>query len=217
MEMERPRKIRFELQFKGQKAVQVYDGSAGWKYRPYLNRVDVEPYTADEIKLASTQSDLDGPLMNYAAKGTRVELEGTEKVEGQNAYKLKLTTKQGSVLHVWINAQTFLEAKVEGQPRRLDGKEHPVEIYYRDYRKVNGLEIPFLLETRVLPSPTTRGKLPQVAYPAEQIVIETIVVNPNLEASRFTKPEPVAEVSPTKRQAITLQKGNLQTRSTTVP
>ena len=36
MELKRPRKMRFELQFSGQTAIQVFDGANGWKLRPYL-------------------------------------------------------------------------------------------------------------------------------------------------------------------------------------
>ena len=188
LEMQRPRKQRFEIQFRGQTALQVYDGKNGWKLRPYLNRLEVEPYTADELKIASMQSELDGPLVDYAAKGTRLELAGFEKVEGRDTYKLKLTLQSGQSMHLWIDAQTFLETKVEGQPRRLDGKMHPVEIYYRDYRSVNGLQIPFLLETRVLPFEDAEQQKSVSSIPAEKIVIEKVVVNPKLEASRFTKP-----------------------------
>jgi len=132
MELERSRKIRFELQFNGQTAIQVYDGANGWKLRPFLNRREVEPYTAEEMKIASTQLDLDGPLVDYAAKQTQIELAGVEKVEGRDAYRLKLKMKDGQAIHVWIDAQTFLEVKIEGQPRRLDGSYHPVEVYYRE-------------------------------------------------------------------------------------
>src|SRR5262249_41435699 len=51
MELKRPRKMRFELQFNGQTAVQVFDGANGWKFRPFLNRRVVEPYTSDELKM----------------------------------------------------------------------------------------------------------------------------------------------------------------------
>jgi hypothetical protein len=68
-------------------------------------------------------------LVDYAAKGTRIDLDGIEKVDGRDAYKLKLTLKNGEAMHVWIDAETFLEAKIEGTPRRLDGKYHPVEVY----------------------------------------------------------------------------------------
>ena len=190
MELKRPRKMRFELQFNGKTAIQVYDGVNGWKLRPFLNRLEVEPYTADEMKIASTQADLDGPLVDYAAKGTRVELAGTEKVEGRDTYKLKLTMKSGQAIHVWIDAHTFLETKIEGQPRTLDGTEHPVEVYFRDYRPVDGLQIPYLLETRVLPVTKTATGLRDTPVPPERITIEKVEVNPKLEELLFTEPQP---------------------------
>jgi len=188
MELKRGRKTRFELQFAGKTAIQVYNGASGWKLRPFLNRMEVEPYTPEELKIASTQSDLDGPLVDYAAKGSRIELDGVEKVEGRDTYKLKVIEKTGYTFHVWVDAETFLEAKVEGQPRRLDGTDHPVEVYYRDYRAVDGLRIPFVLETRVLPVPRTAlGR--DTPVPPEKIVIDKILVNPKFDEQLFSKLE----------------------------
>jgi len=189
MEMKRPRKMRIELKFNGQTAIQVFDGTNGWKLRPFLNRRVVEPYTMDEMKLGAMQSDLDGPLVDYAAKGTQIGLDGMEKVEDRDTYKLKLTMKSGQSIHVWIDAQTFLETKIEGQPRRLDGIYHPVEVYYRDYRPVNGLQIPFLMETKVLRLAQGSAMLRDPSVPPERITIDKVVVNPNLEESRFSKPD----------------------------
>jgi hypothetical protein len=192
MEMQRSRKMRFELQFNGQTAVQVYDGTNGWKVRPFLNRNEVESYTPEELKTASLQTDIDGPLVDYTAKGTQIDIDGAEKVDNRDTYKLKLTLKDGRTLHVWIDATTFLEAKIEGVPRRLDGQDHPVEIYYRDYRAVSGLQIPFVLETRVLPVAKQAKGFPGAVnagqIPVEKIVIEKVEVNPKLDASVFSKP-----------------------------
>ena len=194
MDMARPRKAHFQIKFNGKTAIQVYDGTNGWKLRPYLNRLDVEPFTAEELKVSSMQPELDGPLVDYAAKDTRIELEGMEKVEERDAYRLKLTLKDGRALHVWIDAHSFLEAKIEGQPRRLDGIDHPVEVHYRDYRNVKGLQIPFILETKVLPS-TKKSAVRETPIPSEKIVIESVVVNPKLDASFFSKPQPSAALS----------------------
>jgi len=195
MELKRGRKMRFELQFAGKTAIQVYDGTNGWKLRPFLNRMEVESYTADELKKASMQSDLDGLLVDYAAKGSRIDLEGAEKVEGRDTYKLKVTEKNGQAVHVWVDAETFLETKAEGQPRRLDGTDHPVELYYRDYRTVDGLQIPFVLETRVLPVGRTALGLRDTPVPTEKIVIDKVVVNPKLEEKLFSKLAVPATVS----------------------
>jgi len=192
MEMKRPRKMRVELVFKGQTAIQVFDGANGWKLRPFLNRRVVEPYTEEEMKRASMQADLDGPLVDYAAKGTKIELDGVEKVEDRDNYKLKLTMNNGQSIHVWIDAQSFLESKIEGQPRRLDGVDRPVEVYYRDYRPVNGLQIPYVLETKVLPAAQKLPGLRQTPVPTEKIIIEKVAVNPKLDESLFSKPDPGA-------------------------
>jgi outer membrane lipoprotein-sorting protein len=177
LEKRRPRKMRVELVFANDTAVQVYDGASGWKLRPYLGRRDVEPYSPEELKSASFESDVDGPLVDYATKGNKVELEGVEKVEGHDAYKLKLTMKSDQVQHIWVDAGTFLEVKVEGTPRRMDGKMRPVWIYLRDYKDVNGLMIPYVIETEVQGNKDTH-----------KMIIESVVVNPKLEDSLFTKP-----------------------------
>jgi hypothetical protein len=188
MDLERPRKMRFEFEFAGQTAIQVYDGANGWKLRPFLNRRVVENFTEDELKVSATQADLDGPLVDYAAKGTRVELAGMEKVEGHDTYEIKMTMRSGQALHVWIDAQTFLETKIEGQPRRMDGTDHPVEVYFRDYREVSGLQIPFVLETRVLPVAKTATGFRDVPVPPESIVIDKVVMNPKFDEALFSKP-----------------------------
>lgn len=189
MELKRPGKMRMELQFNGQTAIQVYDGANGWKLRPFLNRQVVEPYTTEEMKMSSMQADVDGYLVDYAAKGTQIELVGMEKVEDRDTYKLKLTMKNGQAIHDWIDAQTFLEAKVEGQPRRLDGVYHPVEVYYRDYRPVSGLQIPHILETKVLQVARTAQGFKDPPVPAEKITIDKVLVNPKLDENHFSKPE----------------------------
>ena len=177
LEKKRPRKTRVELVFANDTAVQVYDGTNGWKLRPFLGRRDVEPYSPEELKSAAFESDLDGPLVDYATKGNKVELEGVEKVENHDAYKLKLTLKGGQVQHIWVDAETFLDIKVEGTPRRMDGKMRPVWIYLRDYKDVNGLMIPYVSETEVQGNRETH-----------KMIIESVVVNPKLEDSLFTKP-----------------------------
>jgi hypothetical protein len=178
LEMQRPRKSRLEIQFAGTTAEQVYDGTQGWKVRPFLGRRQVESYTAEELKSAASQADLDGPLIDYAAKGTSIALAGRETVDGVDAYKLSLTLKDKRVQNVWIDSRTFLEIKMEGEPRRLDGKAHPVWVYLRDYKKVDGLVMPTVYETSV-----------QGVKSTEKINVEKILVNPRLADVRFAKPE----------------------------
>jgi len=178
LEMKRPAKSRIEIEFAGKTAVQVYDGTKGWLLRPYLNRDDWEPFSPEQAKSQQGKWDLDGPLIDYAAQGTKVELAGVEPVEGRNAYKLKLTHKSGEVQNVWIDAKTFLDVKVEGTPRQMDGKMRTVWVTQRDFRSVKGVKVPFVLETAVDGYDDTH-----------KMIIEKVALNPQLEDSRFVKPK----------------------------
>ncbi len=178
MEMKRPRKSRVEVRFRDQTAFQVFNGEQGWKVRPFLNRSEVEPFTPAEAKMAANWEELDGPLIDYASKGTRISLQGIEPVEGRDAYKLKLTLKDGTERNLWIDAKTFLEAKIDGDPRKMDGKLHKVAILYRDFRSENGLSIPHVLETVV-----------EGVRQSHKMTIDEVAVNRPLADSVFEKPQ----------------------------
>src|SRR5581483_10793252 len=177
LDLKRANKMRLEILFAGKTAVQVYDGRHGWKLRPFLNRTDTEPFTKDEAKSEASRDDLDGPLIGAVARGSKVDLDGADLVDGQPAYKLKITQKNGDVKHVWVDAKTFLDVKIDGFPRRMDGKLHNVYVYQRDFRKVDGVMIPFVQETAVDGYADTH-----------KMVIEKAAVNPRLDDGLFAKP-----------------------------
>lgn len=185
MTMKRPHKSRFELNFDNQIAYQVYDGAQGWKVRPFLGRNVAEPYTAAEAKSAAETADLDGPLIDYAAKGSQIAMQGMETIEGHRAYKILLTTKDQRQRHVWIDASSFLELKVEGDPRRLDGRLHNVAVYYRDYRREGALTVPHVLETQVT---GVKQK--------HQMTIQRVAVNQPADDALFAKPQLPAQGQP---------------------
>ncbi len=176
LEQKRGRKTRLEIQFQGKTSIQVYDGTAGWKLRPFLGRKEVEKFSPQELKAASDLPDLDGPLMDYASKGIQVEADGIEKIDGRDSYKLKLTFKNGAVRHMWIDTNTFLEAQSDGEPIRLRGKLLQVRTTYKDYKSVQGLMLPFLQETTLEGSKKTR-----------KLIVENVAVNPKVDDSRLAK------------------------------
>jgi len=181
LEMKRPDKTRIEVEFGGKTAVQLFDGSSGWLLRPYLNRDDWEPYSAEQAAQARSQQsrwNLGGPLIDSTSRGAKVELIGVEPVEGHDAYKLELTEKAGEVQHVWIDAKSFLDVKVEGTPRRVDGKMRTVWVTQRDFRSVQGVMVPFMLDTAVEGAPDTH-----------KMIVEKVTINPRLDDSRFVKPK----------------------------
>lgn len=177
MDFKRPHMTRVEIKFKDQTSVQVYDGKSGWKLRPYLGRNKVEPFKANELKIAAGEQELDGPLVDYVRKGTRVELAGHDIVEGHDAYKLKLTLKDGQVRNVWVDAQSFLDIKIESENSK-GRKQQRIATVMSDYRAVQGLQVPFHLENHI------EG----VTVP-QRIQIDQVSVNPPLADNLFSKPQ----------------------------
>jgi hypothetical protein len=178
MDFKRPHMTRVELKVRDQTSVQVYDGRSGWKLRPYLGRHQLQAFTPVELKIAAGQQELDGPLVDYAGKGTRVEKSGIEQVAGKDAYKLKLTLKDGQVRTLWIDAQTFLDVQIASSNPKPSGKgQMQVATLMSDYRAVNGVQVPFHLENHV----------GGVTMP-QRILIEQVAVNPALADDLFGKP-----------------------------
>ncbi len=185
----RPRKSRLEIVFKDQTSVQVYDGTQGWKVRPFLNRNEVEAYTPAEMKSAAAEQDLDGPLVDYAAKDMQIAVAGAEPVEGHAAYKLKLTLRNGDKRNLWIDAGTFLELKIEGEPRKLDGRLRNVVVYFRNYKTEHGLTIPRVQETAV-----------EGVKQTYKMTISRVAMNEPLDDSLFQKPQLAALAASVPKQ-----------------
>lgn len=176
LQLKRPRKMRLEFLFDGQMVVQAFDGKAGWKRRPYLGRDGYELFKAQELEAAAGQAELDGPLIDYRAKGHRVVLLGRETVEGREAFKLAVTLSTGTVRHIYLDAESALEVKVDGS-RRLRGKDHGMQTFYRDYRAVEGLLVPHTLETRVDGAPGSN-----------KLLVDGVEINPDLAEGLFAPP-----------------------------
>ena len=139
---------RLEFTVQGLTAVQAYDGKNAWQIMPFTGKKDPELMSADEAKEVEEMADVDGPLVDYKSKGHQVELLGKEKVEGTDAYKLKVSLKNGDVLTVYIDADSFLTIKEETK-RTVRGTEQVVESAIGDYKEVDGLVIPFAIESGV--------------------------------------------------------------------
>lgn len=141
----RPDMVRTEFSWQGLTSISAYDGSTGWAIRPFRGRKDPEKMSADDIKGMQLQADMDGPLMDYKAKGNTVEYLGMEDVDGTDAHKLKVTLKNGDVRYVFLDPDYFLEIRFIDQTK-IRGVEEEAETDLGDYEQVNGVFLPFSIE-----------------------------------------------------------------------
>ena len=175
IEMKRPRNARMEFTIQGMTGVQAYDGQQAWGISP-MGSKQPEPMPAEMAKELDNQADIDGPLVDFKAKGHQVELVGKEKVEGSDAWKLKLTLKSGDVQHLYLDADSYLEIRSESK-RQVRGSEMEVETTIGDYKEVAGLLWPHSIQS------AAKGR------PEKQtIAIESIEVNAAIDDARFKMP-----------------------------
>ncbi len=175
----RPNKTHFEIKAQNQVALRVYDGTHGWKLRSLGNgKPELQPYTAEELSFAHDGQGIDGPLVDYQAKGVAVALDGVDEVEGRKAYRLSVKLPSGVAHHVWIDAQTFLDVKYDRESRNNFGQSGKLSVFYRNYKTIEGLQIPLTIESSG-----------DMAKGTDKMVIDKVVLNPPLEDMLFAKPE----------------------------
>lgn len=185
----RPDMARLEFTIQGLTAVQAYDGKNAWQIMPFMGKKDAELMSADEAKETQEMADLDGPLVDYKTKGHKVELLGKEKIEGTDAYKLKLTLKNGDVRTVYIDSDSFLVIKEE-TTRTIRGTEQTVESSIGDYKEVDGIMFPCGIESGV------KG-----GSEKQKITITKVELNVPLDDAIFKMPPPAPKAEAPKTEA----------------
>ena len=145
-ENKREDKVREETIIQGMAQVQAYDGHTAWQINPFGGRKDPELMSQDDSKPLVLDADLEGPLVDYKQKGSKAELLGHDSVEGTDCYKIKLTLKNGDVRYYYLDADSFIEIKVETQTN-VRGAMHYNDTMLGDYEQVDGVYFPFALAT----------------------------------------------------------------------
>ncbi len=145
---DRPNRVRQEFAIQGMTGITAFDGKSGWKIEPWEGKKDPEALGEEELKGIVEDSDLEGPLVNYAQKGNKVEYAGTEPVEGSEAYKINVTPPGGDVKTYYIDSTSYVPIKIETH-RMVRGSERVYETILGDYKQVNGWYLPFSVETGV--------------------------------------------------------------------
>ena len=135
----RPNLLRQEITTPGGLAVNAFDGETAWSLAP--GAAVPREITGPQADAARSNTEFDGPLLDYKAKGHTLELVGKEKVGPEEAYHLKLTRKSGDVEHYYLDADTGLELKRTVEVE-AGGMKQTLESELSDYKAVEGLMVP---------------------------------------------------------------------------
>jgi hypothetical protein len=179
LELKRPDRMRSEFAYQGLRGVRAYDGRQGWVIPPIPGRERPEPLPPDELKEAREQADIDlSPLVDYQAKGHQVELVGRERVEGKEAFRLKVVLRDGTVRTLYLEAKSCLPIRAE-ETRPVDGTPLEFVTETGNYRLVDGIQFAHTVEIGPKGSPER-----------QRITFDRIEVNIPLDDARFQMPSP---------------------------
>jgi hypothetical protein len=185
-EQKRPEMVRETFTVQGMTQIQAYDGSSGWQISPFGGRKDPEMLGEDDVRGLAEDADFDGPLVDAAAKGNKIEYMGHDQVDGDDAYKLKVTLKNGDIFYYYLDPDTYIEIQVEKQ-QFIRGSVRESVTILGSYKPVNGVMYPFYIESGPKNNPDARGK----------ITVTKIEANVPIEDNQFKMPAaPAAPAAP---------------------
>lgn len=142
----RPDLYRFEHRMIRFDVIACYDGEQAW----WINHMmpggeKAQPIFKPQNNITVRESVFDNALFGYKEKGHTLKYLGMEEMEGDKHHKLEVALKDGPTEIWWIHSKTFLRTFMETDGYEY-GRKAPMEVFFGDYRKVNGVMMPFFIE-----------------------------------------------------------------------
>jgi hypothetical protein len=149
-----------EFTVMGSTGYSVVTSEGAWAFNPMAGQSKAEPLPEEQATAAKAQLDIRGEFLNYAEKGSTVELQGSEDIDGTPCYKIKLTQKDGKIVNVFIDSKTFYKVR-QATTANVNGQDVEVVVSYSNYQKIAnaGIVMPFSIENTGMPAPLTFTKI----------------------------------------------------------
>ena len=162
--------------FNGQKIIDCYSQTGGWNMNPLAGQATAAPMSKDQVKMGLIQMEAGGPLLDYASKGSKLELQGKDHVNGASVYKLLLTTANGLPVSYYISDSSYDILK-EVVKMNADGQDFEITWVRSDYRKTpDGFIMPW----------STELSFPGVSV---SFTVKKIEVNKDFDVAIFDMPK----------------------------
>ena len=137
---------RMDAEFQGMKIVEIVTPQAGWSMNGLQGQSSLQPMSQEDLKTKVDNLDLQDQLIDYAQKGHKVEMLGKDEADGNEYFKVKLTTKAGNDKIYFIDTKTYLPYKMENT-MNVSGQEVKSEMKFLDYQTLeNGIKMAFKQE-----------------------------------------------------------------------
>jgi hypothetical protein len=158
---------RQDINAMGMHGFDMLTDKEGWQYMPFQGMQKPEPKTADEVKESQSDLDIAGPLVDYAAKGHKVELMGKEDVDGTECYKIKASLASGKEVSFFIDPASSMIIRIK-EKRKMNGQEIELQTDFSDYKDVEGVKMAYSISqqfgTVLISSIKVNQTIPETVY-----------------------------------------------------
>ena len=138
---------RMEFSINGMNNYQIITKTNGWSYFPIQGQTKPEAIPDEMVKESQDELDVQGPLVDYKAKGNKVTYLGKDDVEGTECFKLKVTYPNGKEETMYIDASNYYHIRTVSKVK-ANGKEEEVVSNFSNYQKLpEGIVYPMTIET----------------------------------------------------------------------
>lgn len=148
----------------------AYDGTTGWEKNPM---VGLRKLAGKELVARKREAAFNKEL-KFKELYQKIEVTGRAKVADKDAYVVEATPADGSVEKLYFDAEGGLLVRHDAERESPQGPVL-VELYFEDYRDVDGVKVPFILR-QVSPQFTVQTKFNEVRH------------NVEIEDAKFSKP-----------------------------
>lgn len=137
---------RMQGEFQGNVFIEITTPDKGWSQNPMMGKATLQPMTEDELKTKVDDLDIQSPFIDYKEKGSSIESLGKDEEDGNEYYKIKLTTKNKNETTYFFDTKTFLVYKQETILKQ-QGQELKMAVKSLDYQTVDGgIKVPFKVD-----------------------------------------------------------------------
>jgi CubicO group peptidase (beta-lactamase class C family) len=140
---------------------EYFDGTSGMDIMSFAPSEKYEGKRLEDVRLGS---DLYGSL-DWKTNFTTVEVTGTAKVNGEDAYVVSFVPKAGTPFKEYYSTATFLMLRRQGVVSSSTSADQlPYTVTYSDFREVDGLKLPFKTVNSSPSNGTTVGTVKSIKH-----------------------------------------------------
>lgn len=154
--------------------VEGFNGKTGWTTDPWQEMDYARNLNSGEVNVFLQKAEFFTPFFNYKEKGHKVEYTGLDTIDGLEVFTLKLTRSNEKVETWYLDSKTYLEYLCKSD--WIDfARVMPSEIFFDDFRTVDGLVIPFFTD--------------RTFWQRDRVLqIENVEINPEIDEKIFVMP-----------------------------